>query len=88
MKIATLLAAPALLFAATTASAQPMPQPHDQREASGQHQSADAQERCCCEEKIRKMTIEMMQKRQGMGTSQSTSADQHAAAADEHQHKQ
>lgn len=88
MTLVTMFAAPMLLFAANAAAAQPVAQSHEQHQASGQHQAAGAQGRCCCEEMMRKMMSEMMQKK-GMGMSQEkANADQPPAAPDEHQHKQ
>jgi hypothetical protein len=75
-----------LLLAANAAATQPAAQSHEQHQASVQHQAAGPEGRCCCEEMMRKMMSQMMQK-QGMGMSQSK-ADQPSAAPDEQQHKQ
>ena len=53
---------------ASAANAQPATETHEQHQAIGQHQVADKGEQCCCEEMMRKMMMEMMQKHQGMGT--------------------
>jgi len=95
MKLATLLAATLLAFGANAAAAQPAPQAHDQHQATATHQAtaqqqaADSQKRCCCEEMMHKMMMEMMQKHQGMGMPGSkANADPNAPEADDHQHKQ
>ena len=68
MRMFTWLVGGALAVVASTAGAQPMPQSHEQHEATGQYQVAASSEKCCCEEMMRKMMMEMMQKHQGMGT--------------------
>lgn len=95
MKLATLLAATLLAVGANAAAAQPAPQAHDQHQATAAHpatapeQVADSQKRCCCEEMMHKMMMEMMQKHQGMGMAGSkANADPNAPKADDHQHKQ
>lgn len=60
--VGVLLAVPA-----GTAQAQPAPQSHEQHQASGQHETPTGGEKCCCEEMMRKMMAEMMQKHQGKG---------------------
>lgn len=69
MKLVLLIAAPFLAGAGSAASAQPMPQIHEQHQAAGQHAVAPGDERCCCEEKMREMMkgmmAEMMQKHEG-----------------------
>lgn len=70
------LAGGALVVAASGAGAQPMPQSHDQHQATGQHEVAGSSEKCCCEEMMRKMMMEMMQKHQGMGTTAPKDAPQ------------
>ena len=57
------------LFAgvASAANAQTPTESHEQHQATGQHQVAGKGEKCCCEEMMRKMMMEMMQKHQGMG---------------------
>jgi hypothetical protein len=75
--------------AASAAAAQPVPSEHAQHQASGQDPVSPAGQQCCCEEMMHKMMSEMMQKHQGMGMPASkANADQHAPAADDHQHKQ
>lgn len=62
------LAGGAMVIAASGASAQPMPQSHDQHQSAGQHQVDARSEKCCCEEMMRKMMMKMMQQHQGVGT--------------------
>lgn len=76
MRMLTWLIGGALAAAASTAGAQPMPQSHEQHEATGQHPVPGSSEKCCCEEMMRKMMMEMMQKHQGMGTPSSNEAPQ------------
>ena len=83
----TMFAAPMLLFAANAAAAQPATQSHEQHQATGQHPAADAEGHFCCEEMMRRMMSEMMQK-QGMGMSQPKANADQPPAPDEHQHKQ
>lgn len=63
------LVAAALLAAAepaTVDTAQPT-SAHQQHQATGQHQAdADSDARCCCEEMMHKMILEMTQKHRGM----------------------
>ena len=73
MRMMTCLVAGTLAAAARAAGAQSLPQSHEQHQAAGQHQSsaqhqvAGTGEKCCCEEMMRKMMTEMMQKHQGKG---------------------
>lgn len=69
MKLMILIAVPILLGAGSIASAQPMPQAHEQHQATGQHPAPMDGQQCCCDEKMREMMkgmmTEMMQQHQG-----------------------
>jgi hypothetical protein len=65
MRLFTWLIGGVLAAAASAAGAQPVPQSHEQHQATGQHQDSASGEKCCCEEMMRKMMMEMMQKHQG-----------------------
>lgn len=77
-----------LAFAATGVSAQPAPSEHAQHQAIGQHQATATDQKCCCEDMMRKMMSEMMQQHQGIGMPQAPKANsgQHPAGADQHPH--
>lgn len=68
MRAVSWLVGAAFAMAASAAIAQPATESHEQHRATGQHQFADKSDKCCCEEMMRKMMMEMMQKHQGMGT--------------------
>ena len=67
MRTFTWLVGGVLVTAASAIGAQPVPQSHEQHQATGQHDVSASSEKCCCEEMMRKMMMEMMQKHQGKG---------------------
>lgn len=74
----------ALLLAGESATPGPAPQaqPHE-HQAAGPHRPDTASDaRCCCEEMMHKMMMEMMQKHQGMGMAQPANAEK----PEEHKH--
>ena len=71
----TWLAGAVLATVASTAGAQPTPQSHEQHKATAQHQDSASGEKCCCEEMMHKMMMEMMQKHQGKGMGMETPKD-------------
>jgi len=81
MRIITLLAGGIVAVSATVAAAQAPRQTHQhqgtpQHEATNQHAMAASGEKCCCEEMMKKMRSEMMQKHQGTGMGMQKDAPQ------------
>lgn len=67
MRLFIWLAGWLLAVPASTVHAQAVPPSHEQHQATGQHEAPASGEKCCCEEMMRKMMAEMMQKHQGKG---------------------
>jgi hypothetical protein len=79
--------ASALLFAANPATADPPAQVHQQHQAIGQHQATTPSEaRCCCDETMHKMMMQMMQMHQGMGMSRPKDGEKPPQQPEQHQH--
>jgi hypothetical protein len=76
MRTISLLIGGAMAVVATGVVAQPMPQSHEQHQATGAHQVTDGKEKCCCEDMMRKMMSDMMQQHQGMGMGASKDGQQ------------
>lgn len=64
MKSIAIVIGPLALLVADTAVAQTTTQPHDQHQGTGQHPASKADERCCCDERMREMMMHMMQMHQ------------------------
>ena len=79
MRTIVIFAGSLLMAVGTAAGAQPMPQSHEQHQASSaQPEQASVQGRCCCEE--------MMQKHQGTGMSSPMSPGQDQPQPEQHKH--
>lgn len=63
----------ALAAAASAAGAQPTAQSHEQHQATAQHEAtaqhpvAGVAQKYCCDEMMRRMMMDMMQRHQGIG---------------------
>jgi hypothetical protein len=79
MKDIILIVAPLTMLVASGAAAQSATPSHEQHQAAGQHPVGKAEERCCCDEKMREMMMNMMQMHQG---------HQNGGRGQEHSHKE